>query len=144
MITKVDFIHIMGPMTKYIGRPLDDELINIYVSALRHYSEDDLRRAVQHLLEAWTSATFPRIAHIKDAIADTAGGESYATPVDLEDPCDVCNGGGHYSGPDDDGQQEKEIFCTCRRGRDMRAARARWFRRRMFGGGKSKSGGGET
>ena len=140
MINKFDLIHIMGPLAKYIGRPLDDDLVDIYVSALRHYDDADLRRAVTYLLESWTSATFPRIAHIKDAIADTATGESYAMPDDLDEPCDVCNGGGHYSGPDE-GQQEKEIFCTCRRGRDMRAARTRWFRRRLVGGGKSQHGG---
>ena len=131
MINKIQFLGIMGPLIRYIGKSMDDELVEIYADALRNYEEADLKRAIQHLIETWVSATFPRIQHIKDAVAETSSNPNYATPEDLEGPCDKCNGIGRDYVYVDNGTSTKEVFCTCRKGNELREARRRWVRKNM-------------
>ena len=134
MIDRFQFLDIIDPLMRYVGKTLEDDIVSMYAGALRNYDEADLRRAVSHLVETWTGGMFPRISHIKDAIAETAVSVNYATLEDLEEPCGDCAGGIQV-------YEDAEGYvmarpCGCSLGRRRGDALRRWHRRSYMGATK--------
>lgn len=135
MLNIHEFNKLIEPLEE-VKTPLGDER-NVYFSKLRVFSEFELKKAVDYLLETHRFKSFPQIAlffKIRKQIKDKA---SQARPEDLNDgKCEKCHGGmkaGYYMAKYLNRECFGMTYCECPEGQKLKRDHANYFNKRRKG-----------
>lgn len=133
-----EFNDIIEPLEE-LKTPLGDER-NIYFSKLRPFSEFELKKCVDYLLETHRFKSFPQLAlffKIRKQIQDK---QSQPKPEDLDrmygEKCEKCHGGmkaKYYVAKYLNRECYGMTYCDCAEGQRLKRAHANYFNKRRRG-----------